>query len=264
MLPASSRGMCEHHPFPGVSWADHSHCNPYPGSVPQFPPLQEAVGALTSVPSRVIHAAPPFLPPSGHVFNMPHDNVKACEEVFGQLKTNHMMSPTLIQIDRANPWSACSAAIITDFLDSGHGEPSCAPHPLTCVPAPMGAGSIPGAGYRERLMGCRATLLTWFAERGEGNGEFGGVSAPDELCWWWDVPSSEAALRLLYPASPRDGVPWVWDAADLEGIPGVPPHPHWWCAAGIALPKFPAAIPHLPAAMVSLPTLVHTTSPRTL
>lgn len=66
---------------------------------------------------------------------MPHDNVKACEEVFGRLKTNHMMSPTLIQIDRANPWSACSAAIITDFLDSGHGEP---PVPLspTCVPIP--------------------------------------------------------------------------------------------------------------------------------
>lgn len=53
---------------------------------------------------------------------MPHDNVKVCEEIFGRLKTNHMMSPTLIQIDRANPWSACSAAIITDFLDSGHGE----------------------------------------------------------------------------------------------------------------------------------------------
>ncbi|KAJ8401712.1 hypothetical protein AAFF_G00376830 [Aldrovandia affinis] len=58
----------------------------------------------------------------GHVFNMPHDNVKACEEVFGKLKDNHMMSPTLIQIDRTNPWSACSAAIITDFLDSGHGD----------------------------------------------------------------------------------------------------------------------------------------------
>ncbi|KAG9351670.1 hypothetical protein JZ751_022921 [Albula glossodonta] len=56
----------------------------------------------------------------GHVFNMPHDNVKACEEVFGKLKDNHMMTPTLVQIDRTNPWSACSAAIITDFLDSGH------------------------------------------------------------------------------------------------------------------------------------------------
>ncbi|KAM4566886.1 A disintegrin and metalloproteinase with thrombospondin motifs 15 [Odontesthes bonariensis] len=58
----------------------------------------------------------------GHVFNMPHDNVKACEEVFGKLKDNHMMSPTLIQIDRGRPWSVCSAAIITEFLDRGHGD----------------------------------------------------------------------------------------------------------------------------------------------
>lgn len=57
----------------------------------------------------------------GHVFNMPHDNVKACEEVFGKLNDNHMMSPTLIQIDRSRPWSVCSAAIITEFLDRGHG-----------------------------------------------------------------------------------------------------------------------------------------------
>lgn len=58
----------------------------------------------------------------GHVFNMPHDNVKACEEVFGKLKDDHMMSPTLIQIDRSRPWSVCSAAIITEFLDRGHGD----------------------------------------------------------------------------------------------------------------------------------------------
>ncbi len=56
----------------------------------------------------------------GHVFSMPHDNVKACEEVFGK-QDNHMMSPTLIQIDHNTPWSVCSAAIITDFLDAGHG-----------------------------------------------------------------------------------------------------------------------------------------------
>lgn len=58
----------------------------------------------------------------GHVFNMPHDNVKACEEVFGKLEDNHMMSPTLIRINRTSPWSPCSAAIITDYLDSGHGD----------------------------------------------------------------------------------------------------------------------------------------------
>lgn len=68
------------------------------------------------------HPLRPLFSPAGHVFNMPHDNVKVCEEVFGKLRGNHMMSPTLIQIDRANPWSACSAAVVTDFLDSGHGE----------------------------------------------------------------------------------------------------------------------------------------------
>jgi len=61
-------------------------------------------------------------PAAGHVFNMPHDNVKACEEVFGKLQDNHMMSPTLIRINRTSPWSQCSAAIITDYLDSGHGK----------------------------------------------------------------------------------------------------------------------------------------------
>lgn len=53
---------------------------------------------------------------------MAHDNVKACEEVFGKMEDNHMMSPTLIRINRTSPWSPCSAAIITDFLDSGHGK----------------------------------------------------------------------------------------------------------------------------------------------
>uniref|UniRef100_A0A8I3MRT7 ADAM metallopeptidase with thrombospondin type 1 motif 15 n=2 Tax=Canis lupus familiaris TaxID=9615 RepID=A0A8I3MRT7_CANLF len=80
---------------------------------------------------------------AGHVFNMPHDNVKVCEEVFGKLRANHMMSPTLIQIDRANPWSACSAAIITDFLDSGHGD--ClldAPSKPISLPE-----DLPGASY---------------------------------------------------------------------------------------------------------------------
>uniref|UniRef100_A0A8C5TGL9 ADAM metallopeptidase with thrombospondin type 1 motif 15 n=1 Tax=Malurus cyaneus samueli TaxID=2593467 RepID=A0A8C5TGL9_9PASS len=79
----------------------------------------------------------------GHVFNMPHDNVKACEEVFGRLKTNHMMSPTLIQIDRANPWSACSAAIITDFLDSGHGD-CLLDQPAKPIPLPE---DLPGSSY---------------------------------------------------------------------------------------------------------------------
>ncbi|XP_019903923.1 A disintegrin and metalloproteinase with thrombospondin motifs 15 isoform X2 [Esox lucius] len=79
----------------------------------------------------------------GHVFNMPHDNVKACEETFGKLKDNHMMSPTLIQINRTSPWSQCSAAIITDFLDSGHGE-CLLDQPLKPLALP---DILPGASY---------------------------------------------------------------------------------------------------------------------
>ncbi|KAG7471383.1 hypothetical protein MATL_G00123960 [Megalops atlanticus] len=79
----------------------------------------------------------------GHVFNMPHDNVKACEEVFGRLRDNHMMSPTLIQIDRNSPWSACSAAIITEFLDSGHGD-CLLDQPQSVLTLPE---ALPGASY---------------------------------------------------------------------------------------------------------------------
>lgn len=71
---------------------------------------------------KQVHLTSLFPLLAGHVFNMPHDNVKACEDVFGKLQDNHMMSPTLIQINRTSPWSPCSAAIITEFLDSGHGE----------------------------------------------------------------------------------------------------------------------------------------------
>ncbi|XP_061753596.1 A disintegrin and metalloproteinase with thrombospondin motifs 15-like [Nerophis ophidion] len=79
----------------------------------------------------------------GHVFNMPHDNVKACEDVFGKLQDNHMMSPTLIQINRTSPWSPCSAAIITEFLDSGHGE--CL---LDQPQKPLGLpNALPGTSY---------------------------------------------------------------------------------------------------------------------
>lgn len=75
-----------------------------------------------------------FLSATGHVFNMPHDNVKACEEVFGKLQDNHMMSPTLIRINRTSPWSPCSAAIITDYLDSGHGKSKKAILVISCRP----------------------------------------------------------------------------------------------------------------------------------
>ncbi|XP_032888273.1 A disintegrin and metalloproteinase with thrombospondin motifs 1 isoform X1 [Amblyraja radiata] len=58
----------------------------------------------------------------GHVFNMPHDDARQCLHTIGQTKNSHMMASTLSNLDRNQPWSACSAYMITSFLDNGHGE----------------------------------------------------------------------------------------------------------------------------------------------
>lgn len=146
---------------------------------------------------------PPFHLP-GHVFNMPHDNVKACEEVFGRLKTNHMMSPTLIQIDRANPWSACSAAIITDFLDSGHGEPSCCA--LALLPS---SPSCPGPcrGEQDLSQGwwCRVAVM--------GTGSWAGQ-------WLFSKQSEkEAGSLAAFPHQP--GVPSSDICSASKALPSV-------------------------------------------
>ncbi|XP_075696584.1 A disintegrin and metalloproteinase with thrombospondin motifs 15-like [Rhinoderma darwinii] len=102
----------------------------------------------------------------GHVFNMPHDNVKACEEVFGKLKENHMMSPTLIQIDRANPWSGCSAAIITDFLDNGHGEDHINPGVGGECSGPVDPHDVTPPDVPTRLTKGRSGDLRWSSAAG--------------------------------------------------------------------------------------------------
>ncbi|XP_005996895.1 A disintegrin and metalloproteinase with thrombospondin motifs 1 [Latimeria chalumnae] len=58
----------------------------------------------------------------GHVFNMPHDDAKQCAGVNGVNQNTHMMASTLSNLDRHQPWSPCSAYMITSFLDNGHGE----------------------------------------------------------------------------------------------------------------------------------------------
>ncbi|XP_069745131.1 A disintegrin and metalloproteinase with thrombospondin motifs 1 [Narcine bancroftii] len=58
----------------------------------------------------------------GHVFNMPHDNARQCLHTIGQTKNSHMMASTLSNLVRSQPWSVCSAYMITSFLDNGHGE----------------------------------------------------------------------------------------------------------------------------------------------
>lgn len=58
----------------------------------------------------------------GHVFNMPHDDAQLCSGVNGPHWGSHMMASTLSNLDQSQPWSPCSALMITSFLDNGHGQ----------------------------------------------------------------------------------------------------------------------------------------------
>lgn len=71
---------------------------------------------MTSILMRVLDC---FL---GHVFNMPHDDAKQCASLNGVNWDSHMMASMLSNLDRSQPWSPCSAYMITSFLDNGHGK----------------------------------------------------------------------------------------------------------------------------------------------
>ncbi|XP_057686366.1 A disintegrin and metalloproteinase with thrombospondin motifs 1 [Corythoichthys intestinalis] len=58
----------------------------------------------------------------GHVFNMPHDDSQLCSGVNGPHWGSHMMASTLSNLDQQQPWSPCSALMVTTFLDNGHGQ----------------------------------------------------------------------------------------------------------------------------------------------
>ncbi|KAM4701130.1 A disintegrin and metalloproteinase with thrombospondin motifs 1 [Discoglossus pictus] len=58
----------------------------------------------------------------GHVFNMPHDEARQCSGYNVANQDSHMMASMLSNLDRQEPWSLCSAYMITSFLDNGHGE----------------------------------------------------------------------------------------------------------------------------------------------
>ncbi|KAJ6662456.1 hypothetical protein lerEdw1_011869 [Lerista edwardsae] len=58
----------------------------------------------------------------GHVFNMPHDDAKQCANINGVSRDSHMMASMLSNLDRSQPWSLCSAYMITSFLDNDSGE----------------------------------------------------------------------------------------------------------------------------------------------
>nr|XP_033796040.1 A disintegrin and metalloproteinase with thrombospondin motifs 1 [Geotrypetes seraphini] len=58
----------------------------------------------------------------GHVFNMPHDESKQCGNLNGVNRDTHMMASMLSNLNRDQPWSPCSARMVTSFMDNGYGE----------------------------------------------------------------------------------------------------------------------------------------------
>ncbi len=53
---------------------------------------------------------------------MPHDDTKQCASLNGDQWSTHMMASTLSNLNQLQPWSYCSAMMVTTFLDNGHGQ----------------------------------------------------------------------------------------------------------------------------------------------
>nr|XP_040143140.1 A disintegrin and metalloproteinase with thrombospondin motifs 5 [Ictidomys tridecemlineatus] len=68
-----------------------------------------------------LHAAFTVAHEIGHLLGLSHDDSKFCEENFGSTEDKRLMSSILTSIDASKPWSKCTSATITEFLDDGHG-----------------------------------------------------------------------------------------------------------------------------------------------
>ncbi|KAG7467569.1 hypothetical protein MATL_G00155150 [Megalops atlanticus] len=150
----------------------------------------------------------------GHVFNMPHDDAKQCASINGAHWGSHMMASTLSNLNQLQPWSPCSALMVTSFLDNGHGQ-CLLDKPQKPQPLPK---ALPGSVYDANRQ-CQLT----FGEESQHCPDLSTTCA----ALWCTVTTSGGLLVCQ-----TKNFPW----AD-----GTPCAPDSWCLAGQCLTKTEAA-----------------------
>lgn len=145
------------------------------------------------------------LSPAGHVFNMPHDDAQLCSGVNGAHWGSHMMASTLSNLDQQQPWSPCSALMVTTFLDNGHGQ-CLLDKPVKPQPLPQ---PLPGTVYDADHQ-CRLT----FGEDSQHCPDLSTTCA----ALWCTVTTSNGLLVCQTKNFPwADGTPCGHDSYCLAG-----------------------------------------------
>lgn len=136
---------------------------------------------------------------------MPHDDAQLCSGVNGAHWGSHMMASTLSNLDQQQPWSPCSALMITTFLDNGHGQ-CLLDKPVKPQPLPQ---PLPGTVYDADHQ-CRLT----FGEDSQHCPDLSTTCA----ALWCTVTTSNGLLVCQTKNFPwADGTPCGHDSYCLAG-----------------------------------------------
>ncbi|XP_078214528.1 A disintegrin and metalloproteinase with thrombospondin motifs 5 isoform X2 [Callithrix jacchus] len=125
-----------------------------------------------------LHAAFTVAHEIGHLLGLSHDDSKFCEETFGSTEDKRLMSSILTSIDASKPWSKCTSATITEFLDDGHGN--C----LLDLPRKqiLGPEELPGQTY-DAAQQCNLTFGPEYSTSSHGNwGSWGSWGQCSRSC----------------------------------------------------------------------------------
>lgn len=136
---------------------------------------------------------------------MPHDDAQLCSGVNGAHWGSHMMASTLSNLDQQQPWSPCSALMVTTFLDNGHGQ-CLLDKPVKPQPLPQ---PLPGTVYDADHQ-CRLT----FGEESQHCPDLSTTCA----ALWCTVTTSNGLLVCQTKNFPwADGTPCGHDSYCLAG-----------------------------------------------